>query len=84
MKKVIGIIGVVAFAMTIFFSANNVNNLNSDVSLASITTTQEANAECVASLFPEYNTGVCTYSGRFCVRGTSFYLAKCDPELSTW
>ena len=60
MKKIIGIIGVIAFAMAIFFNTNTTNTSTENVDLASLITIQDANAECFDKGWP-LNNGKCTY-----------------------
>jgi hypothetical protein len=45
MKKIIGIIGVCVFALTMFMNTNSANNTNSDTNLASLMSISSANAE---------------------------------------
>lgn len=59
MKKLIGIIGVVAIAMTIFFNTNSLNSSTENLDLASLIAINTANAETV--LFGCKNGG--TYCG---------------------
>lgn len=47
MKKIIGVLGVVMIAATMFFSANNVNSSNGDLDLANLITMSSANAEII-------------------------------------
>jgi hypothetical protein len=49
MKKIIGILGVVMIVATMFFSANNVIESDSDASLAGIIAINSANAESMSS-----------------------------------
>lgn len=46
MKKIIGIIGVVVIAMTLFFNTSKANSINKTIDLADLTSLHEANAEC--------------------------------------
>ena len=45
MKKIIGILGVVAFAMAMFLNTNFKNNSNDDLALENVIAINEANAE---------------------------------------
>lgn len=45
MKKLIGVLGVVAIAMTMFFSTDSLNKSYDNIDLASLTNINEAHAE---------------------------------------
>lgn len=60
MKKIIGILGVVVFAATLFVNAKTINN-KQEVSLTSLLSLNNANAECVSGQF--YNDGRCNLLG---------------------
>jgi hypothetical protein len=51
MKKIIGILGVVMIAATMFFSANGVNSSSSDTSLADLVGMNAANAQSEANMY---------------------------------
>ena len=64
MKKIIGIIGAVAFVMIMFMTTSAVSNSNGNIDLASLLTTQEANAECGDPPKASSANATCTASGR--------------------
>ncbi len=52
MKKIIGILGVSAIAMALFFSTNSVNANNTvEMGLGSLITINQADAECPPPVF---------------------------------
>ena len=79
MKKIIGILGIVVIAATMFFSANEVNGSNSDISLTSLMTLNSANAECVVSTIPQLNTGRCSALTGNCYWSGGNPNNDCDP-----
>ncbi|WP_026712494.1 hypothetical protein [Flavobacterium daejeonense] len=69
MKKIIGVLGVAVIAATMFFSANNANGFNSDTSLASLITMNEAHAGAEGcQTNPEKDKGDCVKN----ISGTSW------------
>ncbi len=59
MKKIIGIIGVIAFAMVLFTNTNS-TNANTNLDLADLMNINEANAECFQGHFID---GKCSLTG---------------------
>jgi hypothetical protein len=49
MKKIIGVLGVAVIAVAMFLTTNVVNKTSSDISLMSLVTINEANAEANAT-----------------------------------
>lgn len=56
MKKLIGIIGIVALALAMFFSTNTLSSSNGKMDLASLASINTADAEC-----PSGSLGICLY-----------------------
>jgi hypothetical protein len=80
MKKIIGIIGVVVIAMTMFFNTNSVNgNTNEGVELASFFKLNTANAECAPR--PSCSS-VCGYTSIFyCTLTCEDNSYRCDNSF---
>lgn len=77
MKKIIGILGVAVFAMTMFFNANTMNSSTGDFDLASLTNMHTANAELMC---PDGNGG---YFGGGNIFGTDCFNTKCVCKNGT-
>ncbi|MFS4456930.1 hypothetical protein [Maribacter sp. 2304DJ31-5] len=73
MKKVIVVLGLAIFAMVLFASTNNVTN-NGDIDLESLTTLNQADAECPSFI----NNGSCSYTGIVCFWGRN--PINCDTS----
>jgi hypothetical protein len=78
MKKLIGVIGVVAIAMTMFFSVNTTNALKGDFNLASFLEVNTANAECGSSTCTSY-----CYPGNQCFIRCNGYFLPCFGTQNT-
>jgi len=79
MKKLIGILGVAVIAATMFFSANNVSGSSSDISLASLMSMNNANAQSEIAGAPGTCSTWCTKaSGYTCVIKFPAQYYTCD------
>lgn len=58
MKKTIGILGVVALVLAMFFSTSNLNTNNNDLTLVDLLTMNSANAETPRLSDPIWNVKV--------------------------
>lgn len=73
MKKVIGILGMVALATGVFFSNNVKADQNLDI--ASLVAVNSANAECISN--EPLNSGGCATLSQMCFWGRPG--SACDP-----
>ncbi|NMH89990.1 hypothetical protein [Flavivirga algicola] len=78
MKKIIGIIGTVAIAIAMFFSANTINSSNGNLDLASLLEVNTANAECDWSTCDNY-----CYSGNQCFLWCNGWYIPCFGYSNT-
>ena len=57
MKKIIGILGTAALALTMYMNTNSANGISTNLDLESLVALNNANAECIAG-----DLGICRYT----------------------